>query len=69
LTGSFGVIDIYMLVSDVFEALRGKGVCKAAIVDVRTTTLHEAFLETAARNRGYDLKVFEDEETARMWLA
>jgi hypothetical protein len=69
LTGSFGVIDIYMLVSDVFEALRGKGVYKAAIVDVRTTTLHEAFLETAARNRGYDLKVFEDEETARMWLA
>jgi hypothetical protein len=68
LRGGFGIMDIYLLVSDVFENLRGKGVRRAAIIDMRSFPLREAFLETAARNRGFNIRVFSDTEAAAKWL-
>jgi C-terminal processing protease CtpA/Prc len=67
--GGFGIMDIYLLVSDVFETLRGKGIQRAAVVDVRSSPMREAFLETAARNRGFNLRVFADTEEAEQWMA
>ena len=41
---------------------------KAAIIDVRESPIHEWFLELVAQSRGYNFKVFLDEETAINWL-
>ena len=67
--GGFGIMDIYLLVADVFETLRGKGIQRAAVVDVRSSPMREAFLETAARNRGFNLRVFANTEDAEKWIS
>jgi hypothetical protein len=69
LRGGFGIMDIYLLVSDVFETLRGKGIQRAAVVDMRSSPMREAFLETAARNRGFNLRVFADTDEAEKWMS
>lgn len=68
LSGRLGVIDDYFIVTELFGELRGKGVAKAAIVDVEESPIHEWFIEVVARNRGYNFKVFSDETDAMDWL-
>jgi hypothetical protein len=68
LTGNFGFIDIYYLVTQVFEDLRGKGVDQAAVVDIRQTLGQGWFLETVAQSHGLNLRVFAEEESAIKWL-
>lgn len=68
LDGRLGVLDSYLLVTEVFQNIRGKGIRKAAIVDEQINTLREWFLETVARNRGFNIRIFNDKEKALDWL-
>ena len=68
LKGRLGIVDSYLLVTEVFDKLRGKGVRKAAIVDEQVSSLRGWFLETVAHNRSFDIRVFTDQEEAREWL-
>jgi hypothetical protein len=68
LEGRLGILDSYLLVTEVFDKLRGKGMRKAAIVDEPVSSLREWFLETVARNRGFNFRVFADQEDALKWL-
>ena len=63
-----GILDSYLVVTEVFQKLRGKGIYKAAIVDEQVHTLRGWFLETVARNRGFNFGVFSDQEDALEWL-
>ena len=66
--GRLGVLDIYLLVTELFQSLRGKGIKKAAIIDRPQSGMREWFLETVAVNRGFNLRVFPEVEEAREWL-
>lgn len=66
--GRLGVLDSYRLVTDAFEMLRGGGIRKAAVVDVPLSPVPEWFLETVARNRGFNFRVFASPEEALAWL-
>ena len=66
--GRLGVLDIYLLVTQLFQSLRGKGIKKAAIVDRPHSAMREWFLETVAVNRGFNLRMFSEVEEARQWL-
>lgn len=66
--GRLGVLDIYLLVTELFQNLRGKGIKKAAIVDRPHSGMREWFLETVAINRGFNLRIFSEVEEARQWL-
>ncbi len=68
LKGRLGILDSYLVVTEVFQKLRGKGMRKAAIVDEQAPSLHGWFLETVARNRGFNFRVFADQEDALEWL-
>ena len=68
LKGVFGVMDIYFLVSEGLKDLRGKGVNQVAVIDIRRSTIQGWFLETVAQNRGFNLRVFAEEEAAISWL-
>jgi hypothetical protein len=68
LKGRLGILDSYLVVTRLFEKLRGKGIHKAAIVDERVPSLGGWFLETVARNRGFNFRVFADQEEALEWL-
>lgn len=66
--GRLNVLDIYVLVTELFQGLRGKGIKKAAIVDRPQSAAREWFLETVAVNRGFNLRIFAEVEEAREWL-
>jgi hypothetical protein len=66
--GRLGVLDIYILVTELFQSLRGKGIKKAAIVDRPQSGMREWFLETVAVNRSFNLRIFSEVEEARQWL-
>ena len=68
LEGRLGMLDSYLMVTEVFQKLRWKGVHKAAIVDEQASSFRGWFLETVARNRGFNIRVFADQEEAREWL-
>jgi hypothetical protein len=68
LEGRLGILDSYLAVTDVFQRLRGKGMRKAAIVDQQISSIRGWFIETLARNRGFNLRVFTDQEEAVEWL-
>ena len=68
LQGRLGILDSFLLVTKVFQRIRGKGVSRAAIVDATVPTRGERFLETVARNRAFSFRVFGDEEVALEWL-
>jgi len=68
LEGTLGPLDSFLLVSATFEQLRRSGIKKAAIVDPRRPTLPQTVLETIARNRGFDLRVFPGRDQAAAWL-
>jgi hypothetical protein len=68
LEGRLSILDNYIVVTELFEDLRGKGIRKAAIVDRPQSAMREWFLETLAVNRVFNLKIFTDVEEARQWL-
>ena len=68
LDGRLSVLDSYLIVTQVFEKLRGKVLRKAAIVDWRISSTRGWFLETVARNRGFNIRVFADSREALAWL-
>jgi hypothetical protein len=68
LKGRLGIVDAYLIVTEVFETLRGKGLRRAAVVDERATPVREWFLEVVARNRGFNFRVFADPQAALDWL-
>jgi len=68
LNGMFGITDIYFLVTEVLRDLRGKGVDQVAIIDIRRSTRQGWFLETVAQNRGFNFRVFAEDESALKWL-
>jgi len=68
LRGQLGTVDNVRLVTKVFEKLRGKWVRQAAIVDEQPPSVRGWFLETVARNRGFNLRIFADEQAALAWL-
>jgi hypothetical protein len=68
LEGRLGILDSFLLVTEVFQRIRGRGVSRAAIVDRSVPSLGERFLETVARNRAFNFRIFADEEDALEWL-
>jgi hypothetical protein len=68
LEGRLGVGENYILVSNLFQSIRGKGLKKAAILDVGVSLGRGRFLETVARNRGYNFRIFVDQDQAVEWL-
>jgi hypothetical protein len=68
LEGRLGALDNYLIVTEVFQKLRGKGVNKAAIVDEQAPSLQGWFLETVARNRGFNIRIFTDHADALEWI-
>lgn len=68
LEGILSAFDAYLLVTENFKSLRWKGLTKAAVVDERATRLRGMFSEIVARNRGYNYRIFNDEERAIQWL-
>ena len=66
--GRLSILDVYLVVTELFEKLRGKGITKAAIVDRPQAGIREWFLETVAVNRGFNLRIFPEVEEAREWL-
>lgn len=69
LQGHLRLIDGYLVVNGVFENLRGTGLRRAAIVDRPTPRPGMRFIETIARNRGFEFRVFDDPERALRWLS
>jgi len=68
LEGQLGILDSYLVVTEMFEKIRGKGLRKAAIVDRQAPSLRGWFLETVARNRGFNFRIFASQEEALEWL-
>ena len=68
LKGQLGILDSYLIVTEVFEKLRGKGLRRAAIVDEQISPVREWFLETVAYNRWFNFRVFTSAEEALEWL-
>jgi hypothetical protein len=69
LTGKLSVLNIIQLVVTRFSELKDKKMLnKTAIVDRSENRNHYTLLETAADNRGYNLRVFESSEDAIAWL-
>ena len=68
LEGRLGILDSYLVVTGVFQKLRGKAMRKAAILDREVPTLGDRILETVARNRGFNFRIFGDEGEALAWL-
>ena len=68
LKGKLGILDSYRVVTEVFQNLRGKGIRKAAIFDEQASSRREWFIETVARNRGFNFRIFANLEDALKWL-
>ncbi len=68
LNGMFGITDIYFLVTEVLKDLRGKGIDQVAVIDIRRSARPGWFLEPVAQNRGFNFRVFAEEESAIKWL-
>ena len=69
LTGKLSMLDIIQLVVTRFAELKDKSVLgQTAIVDLPENKDRYTLLETAADNRGYNLRVFESREDAIAWL-
>ncbi|MGA2502881.1 MAG: hypothetical protein ABSG01_02170 [Anaerolineales bacterium] len=68
LEGWLGVFDSYYIVTKDFQRLRGKGIKKVAIIDRPLPKMREKFFETVSNNRGFNLRIFENPETALDWL-
>jgi hypothetical protein len=68
LEGRLGLLDNYLVVGSVLEGLRGNGLLRGAIVDREMHSLRGWVLETIARNRGFDLRLFTSHDAAIRWL-
>lgn len=68
LDGQLSVLDSYLIVTQVFEKLRGNVLRKAAILDTRMSSIRGWFIETVARNRGFNFRVFAGLQEAQAWL-
>jgi len=68
LYGMFDITDIYFLVTEVLKDLRGKGVDQVAVIDIRRSTRQGWFLEPVAQHRGFNFRVFAEDESAIKWL-
>ena len=68
LRGRLSVFESLFVVQDEFPKLRGKGIKRAAVVDREPQGMRRWFFETAAQNRGFDLRVFAKEKQALNWL-
>ena len=68
LDGLLSGLSSYKVVTEDFQRLRGLGLKKAAIVDRPLPNLRIRLFELVARNRGFNLKVFDDPEKALDWL-
>jgi hypothetical protein len=68
LEGRLTTSDAYELVKDDFNRFRKKGLTRAAIIDRHINLEGYPFLETVARNRGFNVRMFEDIDLARQWL-
>jgi hypothetical protein len=69
LKGQLKILESYQLVTQVFDKLHGRGMTRAAILDRKISPTGEWFLETVARNRGYNLRIFSEHDEALQWLA
>jgi hypothetical protein len=68
LNGNFGIKDIFDFVTGVIKDLRGKGIDQVAILDVRRSSKPGWLLEPVAQSRGFNFRVFADDELAKKWL-
>jgi hypothetical protein len=68
LVGDFGYTDIFFLVKEILIGLRGKGVEKAAVIDIHRTARPDWFLVPVAHSYGLNIRVFTEEEPAVEWL-
>jgi len=68
LDGRLGLFDSLYIVRNEFPKYRWKGIGKAVIVDRATPGMRRWFFETAAYNRGYNLRMFQDIKDALEWL-
>jgi hypothetical protein len=62
------LVLIYYLVTEVLKDLRDKGVTQVAVIDIRRSATPGWFLETVAQNRGFNFRVFAEDEAAVKWL-
>ncbi|OGO09955.1 MAG: hypothetical protein A3K46_05145 [Chloroflexi bacterium RBG_13_60_9] len=69
LNGLFGFLDIYFFVTEVLKDLHGKGVDQVAVIDIRRSPRPSWFLEPVAQHRGFNFRVFAEDESARKWLS
>jgi hypothetical protein len=68
LKGWLPPVDTYEIVNREFVKYRGKGIGKVAILDREYPDARGNFLETAAQNRGFNLRVHTQLKTAILWL-
>lgn len=68
LYGYFGFTDINYLVREIMQDLEGKGVEQVAVIDVKRTIGMGWFLESLAQSYGLNIRVFDQMESALLWL-
>jgi hypothetical protein len=67
--GWLQIMESKYVVTSEFPKLRGKGLRKAAILDREPLEPNRwFFFETVAQNRGFDLRIFNDQKSALNWL-
>ena len=66
--GWLGSLSSYFVVKEDFQRIRGKGIVKVAIVDRPLPKLRGWFFQTVARNRGFNLRMFESPQGVLDWL-
>jgi hypothetical protein len=69
LKGRLSTLDSYLVVTEVFQKLRGRGLLRAAVLDSKDPGLRVRFIETVALNRGFNFRVFSSRKEALAWLA
>lgn len=67
--GLLGPFEIMEVVTEDFPRIQPLGVTKIAVVDRQIPRSGEAFMETVARNRGFNMRVFDQLEDAQRWLS
>ncbi len=65
MTSTFGIFQRSELVA---QMVLGKKIRIAALFDPKVPVENPQFMETVARNRGLEIRVFPDEESALKWL-
>jgi hypothetical protein len=68
LAGFLGPFEIMDVVNEEFPRIQPLRIKKIAIVDRQIPSSGNAFIETVARNRGFNLRVFDSPQDARNWL-